>query len=565
MSNRLSGALTLAYQGTDAVQPPNIKIVNRAPLPTDTRNVVLGDIWFDKPAQEAYMLVSLARTMKSQGVLVATWTLITIPLIAFLVGNNGLRVAPNSSSLIYLKGDDISIATTGDNSTHTITLAADLSDVLVKLTGNTGSITPNSSGTMFIQGDGTTIQFTGSGNTLTAMALAPVPLTLTGNDGNKITYSLSDNFNIVGDGETVLVTGSPGSHTLTMSLIPSEYSLTLTGDNAVTVQPGAGNNISIIGGSGIYVTGTPINNTLTIGAHSNIATIFTTNSGSATPSGGILTIGGSSNITTSATGETVTIAADASLDVSSLSVANLTVTASADLSFTNAGIVQTNSSGAVSSTAGTNGQVLIGSSIGAPAWANITAGSNISIVNSSNGITISNLGAGSQAWNLIASGGNNPLIFNSGITSAYQTLVFVGTVTVATTSSSSTVVILQLSSNGGSSYYTSNYQSYVIAYARNSSAVYYSTTSTTSSLVGYLSDGALNEKGGFILYIYNIQGTSYVTTQSVGSYSTYAAFATGPYSTGGIYSGSLTGPINAIKLILGATGGINGSLYGLSY
>ena len=567
MSNRLSGIPAVAYRGTDAVQPPHIKIVNRAPLTTDTHNVVLGDIWFDKPAQQAYILVSLAGTMASKGVLIATWTLITIPFIAFLVGNNGLGVAPNSSSLIYLKGDGTSITTAGNNSTHTITLSADLSGTTIELTGNSGGPVNSSASNFNLIGDGTTIMFVGNPgtNTLTATAINPADFTLTGNTGGNVPASAGGNFNLIGDGVSVTVSGSPSAHTLTMSLIPAEIPDTITGDNAVAVHPGSGNNINIVGGTGLTVVGTPLSNTLTIEGSSALATTFDGNTGSAIPSGGILTIGGSTNINTTAAGSTVTVNLDSSLNFTNLTLSNVTITAAADLSFTNAGVVQTNSSGTVSSTAGTDGQVLISSSVGAPAWANITAGSNISIVNSSNGITISNSGSGSQAWNLIASGGNNPLVFSSGITSAYQTLVFVGTVTTSTTSSSSTTVSLQLSSNGGSSYYTSNYQSYVIAYPRNSSAVYYYTTSTTSSLVGYISDRILIGKSGFILYVYNIQGTSYITTQSVGSYSTYAAYSTGPYRTSGIYTGSLTGPINAIKLILGATGGINGSLYGLSY
>src|ERR1700685_4307898 len=105
MSNRLSGKAIVSYRGTDATQPPTIKVVSRAPLTTDTQNVVLGDIWLDKSTNQAYMLVSLAGTLESSGVLIATWTLITVPGITFLVGNNGIRIGPNGSSLIYLKGD----------------------------------------------------------------------------------------------------------------------------------------------------------------------------------------------------------------------------------------------------------------------------------------------------------------------------------------------------------------------------------------------------------------------------------------------------------------------------
>lgn len=59
-----------------------------------------------------------------------------------------------------------------------------------------------------------------------------------------------------------------------------------------------------------------------------------------------------------------------------------------------AGVVQSNGSGVLSSSNGTNGQLLIGGG-GAPTWANITAGSGISVTNAANGITIASTGISS--------------------------------------------------------------------------------------------------------------------------------------------------------------------------
>lgn len=56
-----------------------------------------------------------------------------------------------------------------------------------------------------------------------------------------------------------------------------------------------------------------------------------------------------------------------------------------------AGVLQTNSSGVISTSNGTNGQVLIGGGA-APAWANITPGSGISITNGAHSITIATAG-----------------------------------------------------------------------------------------------------------------------------------------------------------------------------
>lgn len=53
------------------------------------------------------------------------------------------------------------------------------------------------------------------------------------------------------------------------------------------------------------------------------------------------------------------------------------------------GVVQSSSNGTLSSSEGTKGQLLIGSSAGAPAWANLTAGTAIGISNGDNSITIS--------------------------------------------------------------------------------------------------------------------------------------------------------------------------------
>ncbi len=55
----------------------------------------------------------------------------------------------------------------------------------------------------------------------------------------------------------------------------------------------------------------------------------------------------------------------------------------------NAGVAQTDTLGTFTSTKGTDGQILISSTAGVPAWANLTAGTGISIANASNGVTIS--------------------------------------------------------------------------------------------------------------------------------------------------------------------------------
>ncbi len=71
----------------------------------------------------------------------------------------------------------------------------------------------------------------------------------------------------------------------------------------------------------------------------------------------------------------------------------ITSSGTTTLSSLGAGAMQTNSSGVVSSSNGTNGQSLIGGG-SAPAWANITAGANTTVTNGANTITIASTGGG---------------------------------------------------------------------------------------------------------------------------------------------------------------------------
>lgn len=99
------------------------------------------------------------------------------------------------------------------------------------------------------------------------------------------------------------------------------------------------------------------------------------------------------------------------------------------------GVVQSANNGVLSSTEGTAGQLLIGSNTVAPAWANITAGSGISVVNGSNTITISSTGGavvdsiigdvGSpQTGAITLSGGTSGGIFDSTTTTITQNFNF---------------------------------------------------------------------------------------------------------------------------------------------
>ena len=206
-------------------------------------------------------------------------------------------------------------------------------------------------------------------------------LKLAGNTGGTISPNGSNTINVVGDGITITITGNPGTNTLTASLVSGGIVDSLTGDTGGPINPNGSGTIFIKGTPGVLtVTGTPLTNTLTLNTASAFATTYVEDTGSASPSSNTIHIVGGSNINTAGSGSTVTINLDSTITgLTNITTQNLTVTTSETFSNLGQGVVQSSSSGVISSSEGTNGQVLISSSSGAPAWANLTAGSNITI------------------------------------------------------------------------------------------------------------------------------------------------------------------------------------------
>ena len=131
---------------------------------------------------------------------------------------------------------------------------------------------------------------------------------LTGNSGGPVPPT-ANNINVVGDGTTVTVVGTPGTSTLTVSVVGTGVLSTLTGDTGGPVSPLAG-NINILGTiNNITVTGNPGTHTLTLNTGSAVATSYITNpvTGTAVPAAGVLTFAGTGDVTVSAAGSTVTI------------------------------------------------------------------------------------------------------------------------------------------------------------------------------------------------------------------------------------------------------------------
>lgn len=75
------------------------------------------------------------------------------------------------------------------------------------------------------------------------------------------------------------------------------------------------------------------------------------------------------------------------------------------------GVVQTNASGDLATSAGTNGQILISdTATGTPTWATITAGVGISVTNGANSITIAT--SGGTTWNEVVAGSASMAVDN---------------------------------------------------------------------------------------------------------------------------------------------------------
>jgi len=337
MSMRLSGINPLSYQGVEAPQPPLLVQEHKDPVTTDL-NYNVGTLWLTANTPNVWMLVSVANE-------IATWVL--------LFPGGGVAIT-------YVE--------------------------------NLGSATA-ALGVLNILG-GTNVTTTGAGNTVTINISGTIAREYDANVG--IAIPSLGNLAIVGDN---LITTTGSGNTITIDLDNSTNGQTLIGGGAMAQWA----DITSLGGT-LAITH-PGPNTINLEATGtgSGATEFDTDSGNATFLAGAISIVGGSNINTSGSGNTVVTNLDNTVSIAGSLTASTTITAGTGLLVTTggidstgtttltslgAGVMQTNAVSTVSSTNGTNGQVLIGGGT-APTWNNITStGGTVAITNTANHINL---------------------------------------------------------------------------------------------------------------------------------------------------------------------------------
>ena len=351
MSLQRSGRNPLAYLGVEPSTPPNLVIEFRSPATYDT-NFNIGDIWLRCSLTADNVLDTVTEvwilTILNDGI--ATWTQI------YPISASGASIFPCDVGTAVEVGNIINmfgannISTSGAGNTVTITLSGAIAD-------------------QYVTDSGTAIP---SGNVLNVLGINVVN---TSGSSNIVTITINNGT----DGQLLIGGGA---------------------------QP-LWANVTSVGGT-ISIGNGPNSLNLEVGG-AGIASQYQTDSGTAVPAAGVINYLGDININTTGAGNTLTVDLDNNVLIAGSLTTGTTVTAGTGLTVNSggitstgttrlrsltAGVMQTNGSGVVSSTNGTNGQLLIGGGT-APAWNNITStGGTVTITNGANTINLEQAGGG---------------------------------------------------------------------------------------------------------------------------------------------------------------------------
>lgn len=273
MATRLTGIPSLAYQGVNAPQPPNLTQNNRAPNANDSQNVSIGDLWLNSTTQ-IWMLLSLSNYT-------ATW----VQLYPGTGGGGASSFVTDSGTAVQVAGvlnvfGGTNINTAGSGQTVTVNLdnSITLSGTITLSSLGAGVVQTNSSG-LFTSTNGS------NGQVLIGGGTAPMWNNITSSDGSvTITPGVNSISLTVSGGGAVPLAFATDSGTAT----PAANSVTFHGINLLSTS-GSGHTVSI----GLSTTGT--NGQIPISATSGSPIWNTITAGN-----GISIVNGSNTITISA-------------------------------------------------------------------------------------------------------------------------------------------------------------------------------------------------------------------------------------------------------------------------
>lgn len=390
--SKLGGQNSLSYLGVESVSPPPFIAVDRAPRNVDTFGPIddeflIGTLWLDTSVDDMWILSSLHNH-------VPDWVRLTE------VFDNVLQIESNAGTIYPLSSDGsvkvlggLAISTTAVVNTLSLNLNNGANGQL--LIAATGSDT-----TWATIASSATVNVTNGANTINIESVVAKAFdTLTGDGGTAtpvagkidIIGGINIDTSAIGDTITVLLADSPDiSGVLTLSLLAAEGVLKTNSVGTFSTSAGTDGQILVAGGTTptwMNIISGDASISITDGANSinletssapGLNTLTADDSNTAAASLGKIDLVNGGSIDTYATGDTLTISLEDTPEVTG----DLTLTP-----LVSEGILSTNGSGVVISSVGNNGQVLIGGGT-APAWANITAGSNIAVTSGANTLAI---------------------------------------------------------------------------------------------------------------------------------------------------------------------------------
>lgn len=133
MANNIRGPGAFSYLGVNAINPPNMRVLKRAPTSTDTKNVTIGDFWLDSVSLTLYQLVNLDADT-------ATWN------VVISSNNNGATI--NTAGQLLLESSD--------NNVNAISINATNAAGGIDMTSGTGGIGIDTTGSVIIESQSAT-------------------------------------------------------------------------------------------------------------------------------------------------------------------------------------------------------------------------------------------------------------------------------------------------------------------------------------------------------------------------------------------------------------------------